>query len=108
MSQAGLIGPNRETWVKMIPDVERCADEFEGLLKKYGAQVFAVNVVIFYENMPDVLLVLVEQLRFQNSKFKEDGGLIGQHFKPTGVAAADGKFQVTDKVEPNEPDGAVS
>lgn len=108
MGDIGLLTPSREQWLKMIPQVERCADEMEGLLKKYGSEVFAVNVSIFYENLPEVLVRMVEQLRFQNTKFQEDNSKFGKFFRPTGVPAADGHFQVTDKIEPpDEQSGSV-
>jgi hypothetical protein len=102
MGSVGLIPPSREHWLKMVPKVEQCADEMEGLLKKYGSEVFAVNVTIFYENLPGVLVKIVEQLRFQNTKFQEDNAKFEKFFRPTGVPAADGHFQVTDRIEPNE------
>ena len=69
--------------------VERCGDRLKSLHKLYGDVPFAVNVVIFFENlhgeevspfnanimalhdtMPEQLLITVERLRYLNTKLQ--------------------------------------
>lgn len=104
MTNVAILPPNQADWVRMIPNIERCGEEFEGLLKRYGSEVFAVNCIVFTENMPEALLIRVEQLRFQNARYLDSEKVLRGSFTPqSGNPAADGKLNITDKIENPNP-----
>lgn len=76
---------NKDYWMRILADVNRCGDEMLMLAKKYGQVPFSVNIEIFHEHMPDSLLITVERLKYINTKFKEQAGQIQDKFKIHGV-----------------------
>lgn len=60
--------PSMGQWIMMRGAIEKCAMEMEALLLKYGKEVFAINLTIFLENMPEALVMQVERYRYLNSK----------------------------------------
>ena len=95
MTKVALFPPSREEWLRIIPSVEKCCLEMELLMNKYGGGVFAIANTIFYENMEDSAHIYAEQMRFQNSRW-QDSQKMAQHFRGTGVTAADGGMRITD------------
>jgi hypothetical protein len=65
--------PAMAQWVKMIGAVESCAVEMEYLLKKYGMEIFAINLDIFYNNTPEKIILQVERYRYLNSILQQQG-----------------------------------
>jgi hypothetical protein len=83
--------PDIAKWLKIIGAVNRCGEEMEGLLKKYGAEVFLVNATIFLENAPEKMIFQVERYRYLNSRL-QDGTLSkrGRMFIPPVDPRKDG------------------
>ncbi len=73
--------PTANDWLKMIGAVNKCGEEMGNLMFKYGEAVFGVNVVIFYENMSADTRLLVERLRYQNTRLKDGHGKVDKFFK---------------------------
>ena len=65
--------PDTNKWIRMIPAVEKCAQEMEALMLKYGAEVFGVNISIFHENLPGKVMMNVERYRYLNTKIATHG-----------------------------------
>lgn len=76
---------NKDYWMRLLPNVNRCGDEMLALAQKYGQVAFSVNIEIFHEHMPDALLVTVERLKFINTRIKEKAGQIQDKFKIHGT-----------------------
>lgn len=70
MENNQIPSPVLNDWMKLIGPVNMAGAEMEALVDKYGVEVMAIIITIFWENLPDNISFRVEQYRRLNTKFQ--------------------------------------
>ena len=72
-------------WEGTIGAVNKCGDDVLEIMHKYPGSVFAINITIFFETLPEEYVKTIERFRYLNTKrmekIKETEDLFHQRLK---------------------------